>query len=606
MFRLTPEGQLAPAPGEHAGPSPDGVSPLVARLLAVRGIRAGEAMRMFLDPRLSQLHDPSLMPDLDRAAQRILSALSAGERIVIYGDYDVDGVTATAILFHMCKAIAPACDLLTYVPHRLEEGYGLNSEAIRELAASGARLIVSVDCGVTAVEPARVAHEAGVDLIITDHHTPPDREDLLPSAHAVVHPRRPGQTPYPFGDVCGAGVAYKLAWRLATLSSGGAKARQDLRELLVELLAFAALGTIADVVPLQGENRVLARFGLVRIRHSPLPGLKSLVAASGLDGDKIDEMDVGFGLAPRLNAAGRMGHAKDAVELFTTASGDRADEIARLLSRQNEARREVERKIFETACAMAEASGMTAPDRRAIVLAHEDWHPGVVGIACSRLVERYHRPVILMQARDGLCHGSGRSIDGFNLHAGLLHCAEHLDRFGGHTMAAGLHLTEAKLPAFVEAFTAFANAAIDESLLRSCVNIDCEAAPEELVPSAVWELDRLGPFGAGNPAPQLLIRNLRLTDRGTMGANAKHLSVRLRSSRSSGGAEREFRCVAWNWGEHAPRLPIGATVDAVVRARVSTFSGTARVEPEIVDIALQGAPGAPIVVDQPAATAIPT
>jgi single-stranded-DNA-specific exonuclease len=279
-----------------------------------------------------------------------------------------------------------------------------------------------------------------------------------------------------------------------------------------------------------------------------------------------------------------MGHARDAVELFTTAAGERAEEIARLLTKQNEARRAVERGIFETACAMAESAGMTGNDLRAIVLAHEEWHAGVVGIACSRLVEKYHRPVILMQKRDGSCHGSGRSIDGFNLHAGLAHCAEHIDRFGGHTMAAGLHVSEAKLGAFVEAFTAFANGAIGEEMLRACVSIDCEAAPEELTPEGVWELERLGPFGAGHPSPRLLVRNLRITDRATMGAGAKHLNMRLRAS-SNG---REFRCVAWGWGEMASRLPVGATVDAVVQARVSTFSGTARVEPEIVDVAVQG------------------
>lgn len=588
QFRLGPDGLPAPAPGDGGVLQDSGISPLSARLLAVRGIRSAAEAAVFMDPRLSQLHDPSLVPDLDRAAERIVAAIRAREKIVIYGDYDVDGITASAILYHVCRTIDPTCDVSTYVPHRIDEGYGLNAEAIRELAAAGARLIVSVDCGVTAVGPARVAKECGVDLIITDHHHPPEHEADLPEAYAVVHPRRPGadRLRYPFGELCGAGVAYKLAWRMATVASGGPRVGKDLRELLVELLTFAALGTIADVVPLVGENRVLARFGLVRAKGSPLTGLRALVEASGLAGEKIGEMEVGFRLGPRLNAAGRMGHAREAVELFTTATGERAMEIARALSRQNDERREVERAIFERACEMAEAAGMTNPDRRAIVLAHEDWHAGVVGIACSRLVERYHRPVILMQKRDGSCHGSGRSIDGFNLHAGLTHCADHLDKFGGHTMAAGLHLAEPKLPAFVDAFTAYANSAIGEELLSACVRIDCEAGAEELTVPGVHELERLGPFGAGNPTPQVLVRGVRVLDRGTMGAGAKHLSLRLRPE-GPGHGPREWRCVAWGWGERAGSIAAGSTADVVIRPRVSTFSGTARVEPEIVDIAIR-------------------
>ncbi len=585
-FRLNRLGEPAPGPGEALPFATHGASALATRLLCVRGITNATDAAVFLDPKLNQLHDPSLIPDLDRAAERLVAAIRAGERIVIYGDYDVDGVTATAILYHLSKHIDANADVHTYVPHRLDEGYGLNSDAIREIAGEGTRVIVTVDCGVTAVEQARVARELGVDLIITDHHHPPEREEDLPLAYAVVHPRRPGSR-YPFGELCGAGVAYKLAWRMATVASGatsapGSKVGQETRELLVELLAFAALGTIADVVPLVGENRVLARFGLVRAKHSPFTGLKALVEASGLTGADIGEMEVGFALGPRLNAAGRMGHAKDAVELFTTASGSRATEIATLLSAQNTKRRAVEKAIFETACEMVLREGMDRPDRRAIVLAHEDWHAGVVGIACSRLVEKFHRPTILMQKKDGVCHGSGRSIDGFNLHAGLTHCAEHLEKYGGHTMAAGLHIVEPKLPAFVDRFTEYANGAIAENLMCASVQIDCEATAAELTPQSIAELDRLGPFGASNPQPQLLVRDLRIVKRAAMGAGGKHLQLWLRTP----DAKREWRAVAWNWGEKAEQIPIGESADVVMRPRVSTFTGSAQIEPQIVDIAL--------------------
>jgi single-stranded-DNA-specific exonuclease len=269
-------------------------------------------------------------------------------------------------------------------------GTGSMKRRSARLSRKGARLIVSVDCGVTAREPARVARELGVDLIITDHHNPPATVEELPDAYAVVHPRHPLST-YPFGELCGAGVAYKLAWRLCTLACGSERIDPAMRELLLELLAPCALGVIADVVPLVDENRVIARFGLAKVKTSQIAGLRALVKASGLDGEKVSAEDVGFKLAPRLNACGRMGHAREAVELLTTAKGERAAEIAADLTRKNDERREVERRIFEEAAAMAQERGMTSPECRAIVLANASWHTGVVGIVCSRLVEKFHR-----------------------------------------------------------------------------------------------------------------------------------------------------------------------------------------------------------------------
>ncbi|MFG0260473.1 MAG: DHH family phosphoesterase, partial [Phycisphaerales bacterium JB041] len=367
------------------------ISPLAARVLASRGFESPSQAEAFLHPTLRELHDPSLLPDADRAAERIVAALRSGEQIVIYGDYDVDGITAAAILWHTCKALSPDGDIRTYVPHRLDEGYGLNAEAIGVLARSGAGVIISVDCGITAIEPARVARDLGVDLIITDHHNPPASDAEMPDAFAAVHPRVPGSR-YPFGDLCGAGVAYKLAWRVVTLSEGSDRVSPRLREMLLHMLAFAALGSIADVVPLQDENRVIARFGLARIKRSPFAGLRALVDASGLGGDEIDAERVAFTLAPRLNACGRLGHARDAVRMFTEASYEEAYAIAEELNSQNAARRKIEDSIVKEAVELAEAAGMTGTERRAIVLARPGWHPGVVGIACSRLAERFCRP----------------------------------------------------------------------------------------------------------------------------------------------------------------------------------------------------------------------
>jgi len=576
-----------PAPGPAVPPSSsrDGLEPLVQRVLAARNLLESDAGSGFLHPSLLHLHDPSLIPDLDRGADRILAALRKGERIAIYGDYDVDGITATAILFHTLKGLRADADLITYVPHRLEEGYGLNEEAISSLADAGARVIISVDCGVTAVSPAIKARDRGVDLIITDHHNVPACEADLPAAYAVVHPRRPGST-YPFGDLSGAGVAYKLAWRLATLDAGGPRVHPAMRALLVDLLAFAALGTIADVVPLIGENRVIARFGLQRIKHCnpandlahPLRGLRALVESAGLAGERVDAFGVGFRLAPRLNAAGRMGHARDAVELFTTAEPTRAAEIAAMLTQQNTQRRSVEREIFEQAQEMAAQAGMTGPERRAVVLADERWHAGVVGIVCSRLVERFSRPAILMQRRDGLCHGSGRSIDGFDLHEALGRCARFLEKFGGHDMAAGLTVRDEHLGAFTEAFTAIVNESLKAEDLLPSVQVDCEASVPEMNVPALDQLERLSPFGRSNPEVCVLVRGVQVASPAqNLGESSSHLGVHVRQ------AGTVIRLLGWGWGERRESFRPGLTLDLVLKPRLSRWNGRTSVEPEICD-----------------------
>ncbi len=594
--------------GEASG----GESDLVERILASRGIAPGER-GAFLEPSLRQLHEPSLMADMDRAAARMLEAVARRERITIYGDYDVDGVTATAILYHTLRTIDPMARVASYVPHRLEEGYGLNCAAIEAIAkgdgggdggGGGAGLIVSVDCGVTAVEPAKAAKAAGVDLIITDHHNPPAEGEAWPEAYAIVHPRRAGirgggggegvktlagaSGSYPFGELSGAGVAYKLAWRLATMSCGTERVSEGLRALLLEMLAFAALGTVADAVPLVGENRVIARHGLGRVKHSKIEGLRALVEASGLAGENVDAEDAGFLLAPRLNACGRLGHAREAVELFTTATGDRAREIAAQLSALNDQRRAMERRMADQACELAEAAGMHRDDKRAIVLASPDWHAGVIGIVCSRLVERYHRPTILMQEMDGECHGSGRSIDGFSLHAALACCAGHLSSWGGHDMAAGLRLSAAKLGAFQEAFIAAANERLTPTDLTLALAIDARASVEELTERAVRRLELLEPFGRGNPRPRVLLEGLRIDEAPKlMGAGGKHLSLRVRGQGDGGAGGkpgRSLRLVAWNWGDKVEQFARGMTIRAVVGPKLNTWNGVTSVEGEIEDL----------------------
>ncbi|MFT5423794.1 MAG: single-stranded-DNA-specific exonuclease [Phycisphaerales bacterium] len=566
---------------------------LTDRVLASRGLADAEAATEFLSPTLNGLHDPSRIPHLDRAAERILAALRGGEPVVIFGDYDVDGITATCILWRMMRAIVPEASIESYIPHRLDEGYGLNEEAVGTLANRGAKVIVSVDCGITAVEPARVAKELGVDLIITDHHNPPASHADLPDAFAVVHPRHP-DSDYPFGELCGAGVAYKLAWRLATLASENSveestadgKVRPDLRVLLIELLGPCTLGVIADLVPLVDENRVIAKFGLPRIHGSSFIGLQALQEASGLGGNKVSEEDLGFRLAPRLNAIGRLGHAADAVELMMTDDPVRARQIAGWLSKLNDERRAVERKIVTQACEMAEAAGMTGPDRRAIVLAHEDWHPGVVGIVCSRLVEKYARPTILMQNQGERCAGSGRSLEGFNLHGAMGDCSHLLTTFGGHNMAAGLKLDTANLDAFTQAFIERVGTELGSDDLVRPLRYDGDATLDELTPASIKDLRRLAPFGMGNASVRVRVRGLRVQGRPEpFGKAGTHLSLRLRDA-AAGPSGPEIRAIAWGWAQHLDSIPPGSVIDAVLTPQINSWGGRDRVEPVIEDVRL--------------------
>ncbi len=559
--------------------------PLLNRILAARGITDPAAIHAHTHPRLTDLHDPRLLPGIDTAANRLLAALAARERVVVYGDYDVDGITGTTILIRTLHHLAPAAPLGTHIPHR-QEGYGLSSIALERLAAEGARVVVSVDCGVAAVEPAAAARRAGLDLIITDHHNPPPEGSPWPDCLAIVHPRALGST-YPFTHLSGAGVAYKLAWRLCSLAAhatGRERVDTATAALLVDLLPLCALGTIADMVPLTGENRIIARFGLERMKHSPLTGLAALVHAAGLDGEKVSTWDVGFKLGPRLNAGGRMAHADGPLELFTTADPERARQIAETLEAHNAQRRAVEQRIADEAASRAIESGQTAPGHRGIVLAHPEWHQGVIGIVASRLVERFGRPAILLTEHGGLLHGSGRSIPGFNLHAALADCSEHLISFGGHDVAAGLKLRPENLGAFTHAFVAVCNQALTDEDLIPRLEIDAPATPDDLTPDAVRELDIIEPCGQGNPAVRLLLRGVRLIRPPTpMGKGGEHMALEVAAPGPPATA-RTLRLVCWRMGAHRPLLRAGQTIDAVIRPAISTYTGRPVVEPEAVDI----------------------
>ena len=550
-----------------------GTAPLVAQVLANRGLTDIEAARRFLNPKLTDLHDPTRLPGTEAAAGRIAKALADGEKIVIYGDYDVDGMTAIAILHACIKMLGGQADF--YVPHRLDEGYGVNAEAIGKIVADGAQLIVTVDCGISAAEPLRAATDAGVDVIVTDHHSPPD---ALPDAAAIVHPRL-GEEAYPNGDLAGAGVAFKVAWQLARVVCGRDRVDEPMREFLLNATCLAALGTIADVVPLVGENRSLATYGLRGLPATKHAGLRALLEAAGLVGEKLDAYHVGFLLAPRLNACGRMGHARLAVELLTDAPPARSRQIAQYLNQQNAERQRIEKAIAEEAAEMVVRRGLDGPDSRIIVLASESWHGGVIGIVASRLVERFARPAILVAFNGDGGQGSGRSIAGFHMRDALAACSEHLESFGGHAMAGGIRIARDRVEAFAEAIGDYARRHVSAEELTPSLGIDAETTLAALSYHAVDHITRMGPFGSGNPRPVVAVRGCRLLGAPRrMGRGGKTVSLLL----TQGGGR--VRAVGFGMGDLADHLVGIHTVDVAGEPTLNSFRGATNVELQLRDV----------------------
>ncbi len=548
-------------------------APLVAQILANRGVVSAEAAGAFLNPKLNSLHDPSGLAGAVEAAERLARAVRDKEKIVIYGDYDVDGITAVAILHACLRMLGASADF--YVPHRLDEGYGVNVEAVRKIIAGGANLIVTVDCGVSAAGPLAEAVAAGVDVIVTDHHIPPE---VLPEVTAIVHPRLLGK-PYANPDLAGAGVAFKLAWQLARTVCGRDRVDEPMRDFLLDATCLAALGTIADVVPLVGENRTIATFGLRGLPGTKHAGLRALLESAKLVGEKLDAYHVGFLLAPRLNAAGRMGHARLAVELLTDASAERSRAIADYLNKQNDARRKVQRAIVTEASQMVVDQGLDAPDSRIIVLASEDWHGGVIGIVASRLVEKFARPAVLVALNGDNGQGSGRSIPGFHLRDALSACSGHLRGFGGHAMAAGLRIDRDRIEDFAAAMSAYAVQHIPVGELAAKLDIDAECSLAELSHNAVEHLGKLGPHGQGNPEPVVAVRNCRVvTSPRRMGRSGGTVGMLL------GQGDVKMRAVGFNMGDLADILEGIRSVDVAGTPGINSFQGRTSVEINLKDV----------------------
>jgi single-stranded-DNA-specific exonuclease len=551
------------------------VSTLLAQVLINRGITDIEEASFFLRPKLTELIDPARMPGIAPAVQRIKQAIRNREKITVYGDYDVDGISGVAILWQVLTLLGADVDY--YIPHRIDEGYGLNTEAIGTLAKSGSKLLVTVDCGVTAFNSAELAAQLGLDLVITDHH---QLDIKLPQAVAIVHPAL--EESYPNQDSAGAMVAFKLAWAVANEFNPGRRLEPRLREFMLSATSLAAMGTVADIVDLRGENRVLTSYGLKALPDCKLSGIEALIETAGLTGHSLDSFHIGFRLAPMLNAAGRMGHARLAVELLTSDSPIRSMQIAEYLKEQNTQRQQCERRIFKQACEMIVDRDMNHPDRKSIVLASENWHTGVIGIVASRIVDKFYRPTIMIntaEAENGIAQGSGRSIPGFCLLSAIRSCSQHLNSFGGHKMAAGITIETEKIDRFAADFENYARQNLNENDVAAKLHIDAEVPLETFRKETVSELQLLGPFGQGNPEPTFATKGVRLASPPRrVGAGREHMQLAITDNTAA------IRCIGFRFGKLEKKLLETEFFNVAYQPQINTYNGNSSVQFVLTDI----------------------
>jgi single-stranded-DNA-specific exonuclease len=536
--------------------------PVICELLLRRGFDTPEYAKRYLRPRLDQLHDPALMLGMDVAVDRIVRAIQGGERIVVHGDYDVDGMASTAVLLRTIRKLGG--NAIPFIPRRIEDGYDLTMAGVNAAIAAGATVLVTCDCGTNALAPVEAACKAGLDVIITDHHLP---SGPLPECLAVLNPKRDG-CEYPDKDLAAVGIAFKLALAL-TRAMGGVE------DDVYRLLDLVALATIADVAPLRGENRVLARAGLKVMKESPNPGLRALMRSSGLEGKPLNAGRIGFILAPRLNAVGRLGHALRGVELLMSEDEHEANEIARELEELNRTRQDVDRKTLARARELIEALDLDST--HGIVLAEEGWHPGVIGIVASRLLEEHGRPVLLIALDGEEGKGSGRSISAFDLHAALAECRDLLIRFGGHRAAAGVTVSRANVPELARRFNEIALAQLTVDDLTAELRVDLELP----ISAATFELEALlrhfEPFGPSNPTPVLVSRGVRLAAPARVMGDG-HLKLRLQSGAG------EIEAIGWGMASLAGELDVATPFDIAYRLERDDWNGVPRLQAKLAGV----------------------
>lgn len=540
------------------------IHPLLANLLVSRGINTANEARSFLHGSLENLHDPFLLSGMKEAVPRIVQAVENGERILVYGDYDADGVSSTTLMIQLMRRLGANFEY--YIPHRSKEGYGLHIHALKEAYERGVTLVITVDTGVSAVEQVNYANQVGMDVIVTDHHEPPD---VLPQAYALINPKLPF-CKYPFKGLAGVGVAYKLA--TAILGS-------DVPEAWSEL---AALGTIADLMPLVGENRMIVRLGLKSMSKSAFPGMTALLKVAGWNKGEVSSTQVAFGLAPRINASGRMSHANKAVALLTAESAEQADMAAQELDLLNKERQSLVDHIVNEAMNMLESKESEGHLPDVIVVAGEGWNVGVVGIVASRILERYYRPTIVLgiDPATGQSKGSARSIPGFDIYNALNHCSELLDHFGGHPSAAGMSLHREQLPLFDQRLNEYASGLLLPEHFIPSMAADLECSLQDVSLSVIEQMEELAPFGMDNPSPRLLIRGVKLLEYKQIGKDGKHLKLTL------GQNGKLLEALAFGRGELAPLLSQDASLDLIAETGINEWNGSRKPQLLIQDLSI--------------------
>ena len=536
------------------------INKLLATILVNRNIKEPKDIRLFLKPTREDFHDPYLIKDMEIAVQRIIKAINNKEKVTIYGDYDVDGITSITVLKSFLSDIGLECK--SYIPDRLEEGYGLNKNAIDSILKKGCDLMITVDCGISGNEEIDYANSLGIETIVTDHHEPGDK---LPNAIAVIDNKRKDST-YPFRELAGVGVVFKLIQALGIKL--GLK-----EETYLKYLDIVCLGTISDIVPLVDENRVIAKLGLMLVQQTRNIGLKSIINSSGYK--KVDSTTISFGVAPRVNACGRMGMAEEALNLFLSKNINEVNELTKRLNEHNSLRQSIEKKIFEEVLKQIEENDLDK--HKVIVLGGKNWHHGVIGIVSSKVTEMYFKPSILLSfEEDGIGKGSGRSIPGFDLHEALTKCGQTIEKFGGHSMAIGITLKKDK---FEEFKNKFEQIAIDEHIERivPIIKIDAKINLDDINKEMVESLKQLEPFGEANKMPIFLFKNLKIDSIRAL-SEGKHLKLTLKDNNNI------INAIGFNIGKLADEYRIGDKIDVVGTLEINTFNGVDNLQINIKDI----------------------
>jgi len=537
----------------------------IATLLIQRGMDNLEEIDNFLNPTLDRAHDPFLLLGMEKAVNRIIEAIERGELITIYGDYDVDGTTSTALLYLGLRRVGGNVNF--YIPHRMIDGYGLSMSGIEQIRDEGAKLIISVDCGINAVQEVDLINSYGMDIIVTDHHNP---KEVLPNALTIINAKM-NECPYPFKELAGVGVAYKLLMGLYK------RLGVDNEENTHRFLDLVAVGTIADIVPLFGENRIFASIGLERLIQKKNIGMNALISVAGLAEKQLTASNIIFGIAPRINAAGRMGSAMRAVELMISTSPEKSIELAQIIQRENSIRQQIDQRTFQEACEIIEKKYKNMEETPCLVVSSDSWHPGVIGIVASKLVEKYYRPTLMISFKEGVGSGSGRSIVDFDLFEALSSVEDLLETFGGHRYAVGFSILTEYLDKFENLLAAVAQSKLTKELLKPPLNIDKEIELYDINHNLVDWLDKFAPFGTGNSRPVFATKNVMI-DAHPFNVGRNHLKLKVKKD----GCELDL--IGFNFGDYLPLLKKNAEIHIAYTLETNTWQEKVSIQGRIKDI----------------------